>query len=104
MRFTHLSKAIGIAAVAALALTACGGSGGGSTNSDASGDANAIISAYGNEPQKSLIPANTNEVFGGRIVDMLFQGLRSYDKDGKPVNELAQSIDTTDKQTYTIKI
>ncbi|MBQ1445040.1 MAG: ABC transporter substrate-binding protein [Renibacterium sp.] len=103
MRFTHLSKAIGIAAVAALALTACGGSGG-STNSDASGDANAIISAYGNEPQKSLIPANTNEVFGGRIVDMLFQGLRSYDKDGKPVNELAQSIDTTDKQTYTIKI
>ncbi|NYE95090.1 oligopeptide transport system substrate-binding protein [Psychromicrobium silvestre] len=105
MRFSRTSKAIGIAAIAALALTACGGGGGTtSTGSSASGNPNAIITAYGNEPQKPLMPADTNEVFGGRIVDMLFQGLRSYDANGKPVNELAESIDTSDSQNYTIKI
>ncbi|WP_394939199.1 ABC transporter substrate-binding protein [Psychromicrobium sp. YIM B11713] len=106
MRFSRTSKAIGVAAIAALALTACGGGGGGtsSSGSNASGNAEAIVSAFGGEPQKSLIPANTGEVFGGRVVELLFQGLLSYDASGKPVNELAESIDSSDQQTYTIKI
>lgn len=102
MRFKRTSQAIGVAAIAALALTACGG--GGSNNAAGDADPNAIISAYGNEPQRPLIPADTGEVFGGRIVEMLFQGLYSYDKDGKPVKDLAESVDSTDKQNYTVKI
>ena len=62
------------------------------------------IRANGTEPQNPLVPTNTNEVGGGRIVDALFQGLVSYDESGAPVNELAESIETEDSQTWTIKI
>ncbi|AJT41576.1 peptide ABC transporter substrate-binding protein [Psychromicrobium lacuslunae] len=106
MRFSRTSKAIGIAAIAALALTACGGGGGGtsSNGTDNKGNPEAIITAYGGEPQKPLMPADTNEVFGGRVVEQLFQGLRSYKADGTAENELAESIDSTDNQNWTIKI
>ena len=40
----------------------------------------------------------------GRIMDMIFTGLVSYDADGKVVNEIAESIETEDSQNYTIKI
>ncbi|WP_018134551.1 peptide ABC transporter substrate-binding protein [Acaricomes phytoseiuli] len=102
MRFKRTSQAIGMAAIAALALTACGSGGGNNAGGEA--DPNAIISAYGNEPQRPLVPADTGEVFGGRIVDMLFQGLYSYDKEGKPVKELAESVESSDQQNYTVKI
>jgi oligopeptide transport system substrate-binding protein len=38
----------------------------------------------GGEPQNPLIPTNTNETNGGRIVDRLFAGLMSYDATGAP--------------------
>jgi len=105
MRFTRTSKALGIVAIAALALTGCG-AGGGSTDgaSKAAGDPNKVITAYSNEPQNPLLPANTSEVYGGRVVELLFEGLRTYDADGKPVNALAESIETTDSQNWTIKV
>lgn len=106
MRFARTSKFVGALAVSALALTACGGGNntGSGDNNNAEGDPTAIITAYGGEPQRPLIPADTGEVFGGRIVDQLFQGLFSYDLEGKPVNEVAESIESDDQQTYTIKI
>lgn len=105
MRFTRTSKALGILAIAALALTGCG-AGGGSTDgaSNAAGDPNKVITAYSNEPQNPLLPANTNEVYGGRVVELLFEGLRTYGADGKPVNALAESIESPDAQNWTIKI
>jgi len=51
-----------------------------------------------------LLPANTNEVYGGRVVELLFEGLRSYDSSGKAVNELADSIESPDAQNWTIKV
>ncbi|MFI2563099.1 ABC transporter substrate-binding protein [Paenarthrobacter sp. NPDC018779] len=104
MRFSRTSKALGVAAIVALAMTACGGGTGGNTNSSAAADPNKVITAYSNEPQNPLLPANTNEVYGGRVVELLFEGLRSYDANGKPVNALAESIDTTDSQNWTIKV
>lgn len=62
------------------------------------------VRANGTEPQNPLVPTNTNEVGGGRIIDALFQGLVSYDESGAPVNELAESIESDDQQTWTIKI
>jgi oligopeptide transport system substrate-binding protein len=105
MRFTRTSKALGIVAIAALALTGCG-AGGGTTEGggDSTGDPNKVISAYSNEPQNPLLPANTNEVYGGRVVELLFEGLRTYDADGKPVNALAESIESDDAQNWTIKV
>jgi oligopeptide transport system substrate-binding protein len=105
MRFTRTSKALGMVAIAALALTGCGAGGGGNNStSQSAGDPNKVITAYSNEPQNPLLPANTNEVYGGRVVELLFEGLRAYDPDGKPVNALAESIETTDSQNWTIKV
>ncbi len=105
MRFTRTSKALGMVAIAALALTGCG-AGGGSTDSasQSAGDPNKVITAYNSEPQNPLLPANTNETNGGRVVELLFEGLRSYDADGKPVNALAESIESADAQNWTIKV
>lgn len=90
------------AASLALVLSACGGS---TETADApAGGAGGVILAAGTEPQNPLLPANTNEVGGGLIMDLLFEGLVSYDAAGKPVNQVAESIDTTDAQTYTIKL
>lgn len=104
MRLSRMSKTLGVAAALALALSACGGGSGTGDNSQASSDPNKVITAYSNEPQNPLLPANTNEVYGGRVVDQLFAGLRAYDPSGKPVNDLAESIDTTDSQNWTIKV
>jgi oligopeptide transport system substrate-binding protein len=105
MRFTRTSKALGMVAIAALALTGCGAGGGGNNSaSQSAGDPNKVITAYSNEPQNPLLPANTNEVYGGRVVELLFEGLRSYDASGKAVNELADSIESPDAQNWTIKV
>ena len=76
----------------------------GAVASHAAGDPNKVITAYSNEPQHPLMPANTNEVYGGRVVELLFEGLRSYDASGKSVNALAESIESPDGQNYTIKV
>ena len=94
----------GIAATASLALvlSACGGT---STNTTApAAKTGGTILVYGSEPQNPLLPANTNETGGGRIMKLLFEGLISYDAQGKPVNQVADSITTTDAQNYTIKL
>ncbi|MFJ6026018.1 ABC transporter substrate-binding protein [Pseudarthrobacter sp. NPDC092424] len=105
MRFTRTSKALGIVAIAALALTGCG-AGGGSNNGggDAAGDPNKIITAYSNEPQNPLLPADTGEVYGGRVVELLFEGLTVYNPNGESENALAESIESPDGQNYTIKV
>ncbi|QQD76940.1 ABC transporter substrate-binding protein [Curtobacterium sp. YC1] len=102
-----IKKRAGLAALAvlgatALALTACSSnnSGGGSGSSNASG----IVTTNGSEPQNPLIPSNTTETGGGKIIDSLFEGLISYDADGKPVNEVAKSIETDDSKTFDITL
>jgi oligopeptide transport system substrate-binding protein len=92
------------AACVALVLSACGGSTTNTPAAGSSGGGGGTILAAGTEPQNPLLPANTNEVGGGLIMNLLFQGLVSYDAEGKPVNQVAESIDTTDSQTFTIKL
>lgn len=58
------------AASLTLALAACG-----SDNGSANGSGGNYITAWGSEPQNPLIPANTNETGGGRIVDSIYSGL-----------------------------
>ncbi|ONM47502.1 ABC transporter substrate-binding protein [Nocardia donostiensis] len=62
------------------------------------------IAVNGSEPQNPLVPSNTNENGGGRIVDRLFAGLRRIDADGGLHNEVARSIETTDQQHYVIRL
>ncbi|MDO4259437.1 MAG: ABC transporter substrate-binding protein [Actinomycetaceae bacterium] len=98
-------------AVLALALSACAG---GAGNTAASGDAAAsggaveattgIITANGSEPQNPLIPGNTSETGGGRVVDLLFSRLVNYKADGSTEMDAAQSITTEDNITWTVKL
>ncbi|AOR32272.1 peptide ABC transporter substrate-binding protein [Streptomyces fodineus] len=82
---------------AGLLATACGGGRG-------VGGAGVLTSSWG-DPQNPLEPANTNEVQGGKVLDMIFRGLKKYDpKTGKAQNWLAASIDTKDSQTFTVKV
>lgn len=63
-----------------------------------------VIAVNGSEPQNPLIPSNTNENGGGRIVDRLFSGLRYIDNRGTLHDEVAESIETTDQQHYVIRL
>ena len=58
----------------------------------------------GGEPQNPLIPTNTNDSNGGRIIDRLFAGLMTYDARGTPILEMAQSIDSSDNVNYRITL
>ncbi|GAA1352630.1 ABC transporter substrate-binding protein [Falsarthrobacter nasiphocae] len=103
MRFARTTKIVGLATLSALALAACGG-GSSDSGSSASGDAGAIITASSVEPENPLVPTNTSENGGGRVVENIFNGLISYDENGKSVNDLAESIETKDSKVWTIKI
>lgn len=101
MRGATHAKWTACAAVVVLVATACGG---GSDSGGGGGDAGIVSSSWG-DPQNPLEPANTNEVQGGKVLDMLFRGLKRYDpKTGEAVNMLAEKIDTTDSQHFTITL
>ncbi|WP_026534411.1 peptide ABC transporter substrate-binding protein [Arthrobacter sp. H14] len=100
IRQRALLKGVGLAVVAGLALTGCGGD----AESQADGDGAVIITANTTEPQNPLVPTSTNEVGGGRVITQLFAGLVSYDVDGTMQNEVAKSIETEDSQTYDITL
>lgn len=92
MRAVLAVLAAGLLAVAPVA--ACGG---GVLSPD-------LVLVNGGEPPNPLIPANTNDSNGGRIVDRLFAGLMAYDAAGRPSLEVAQSIETTDNVNYRITL
>ncbi|MEV0006834.1 ABC transporter substrate-binding protein [Streptomyces sp. NPDC047973] len=100
MRGATQARWAACAVAVALTATACGGgdSGGGG------GDDGIVSSSWG-DPQNPLEPANTNEVQGGKVLDMVFRGLVRYDpKTGEAQNEIAQKIDSSDSQNFTVTI
>lgn len=86
---------------ASAAMVACSsddGNGGG-------GDANAVINAYGCEPQSPLLSTDTNETCGGKIINVLYTGLVTYDVNGDTEMAVAESIEPNDDATeYTITL
>lgn len=72
--------------------------------SEGAGDPTAIITVNGSEPENKLIPTNTNEVGGGKILDSIFAGLAYYDGTGALVNDLADSITVDDPTNLTITL
>ncbi|MFF3096969.1 ABC transporter substrate-binding protein [Streptomyces cyaneofuscatus] len=101
MRGATRTRWAACAVAVAFAATACGGGGDDSGGSGADG----IVSSSWGDPQNPLEPANTNEVQGGKVLDMVFRGLIRYDpKTGEAQNMLAESIDSSDAQNFTIKL
>ncbi|UKY52487.1 peptide ABC transporter substrate-binding protein [Streptomyces inhibens] len=84
------------AAAVALAATACGGGSAGRSG---------VVSSSWGDPQNPLEPANTNEVQGGKVLEMLFRGLKRYNpKTGAAENVIADRIATTDSRNYTVTL
>ncbi|MFJ9564314.1 ABC transporter substrate-binding protein [Streptomyces fuscichromogenes] len=101
MRSATHARGAACAVVVALAATACGGGGSGGGGGGESG----VLSSSWGDPQNPLEPSNTNEVQGGKVLDMIFRGLKKYDpKTGKAENMLADKIDTSDSQNFTITL
>ncbi|MFF3685296.1 ABC transporter substrate-binding protein [Streptomyces sp. NPDC002187] len=89
------------AVAAVLAAAGCGGGGDGS----GAGGAEGIVSSSWGDPQNPLEPANTNEVQGGKVLDMIFRGLKRYNpKTGAAEDMLAEKIETTDSVTFRITV
>ncbi len=100
MRGATHAKWAACALAAALAATACGGGGNGG-----GGGASGVVSSSWGDPPNPLEPANTNEVQGGKVLDMLFRGLKRYDpKTGEARDWLAERIDTTDSRNFTVTL
>jgi oligopeptide transport system substrate-binding protein len=100
---TRLAMALATATVLAPAATACGG------NDDGYGGAaaaeGAVVRASWGDPAHPLEPANTNEVQGGKVLDMIFRGLKRYDpRTGEAQDMMAESIETDDQRNFTITI
>ena len=94
---SHARQWAACAVAVALAATACGGGAGPSRSG--------VVSSSWGDPQNPLEPANTNEVQGGKVLDMLFRGLKRYDpKTGEAEDMLAEKIETTDSQNFTVTI
>ncbi|MFJ6744191.1 ABC transporter substrate-binding protein [Streptomyces sp. NPDC091279] len=97
---THAPWAVCAAAVV-LAATGCGGGGGDSGSGNGSG----VLSSSWGDPQNPLEPANTNEVQGGKVLDMIFRGLKRYNpRTGAAEDMLASRIDTSDSKNFTITV
>ncbi|MGA5424338.1 peptide ABC transporter substrate-binding protein [Streptomyces lavendulocolor] len=98
-RATRHAKWAVCATAVALVATACGGGG------DAAGGADGILTSSWGDPQNPIEPANTNEVQGGKVLDMIFRGLKRYDpKTGEARDTVAEKIETTDSQNFTITL
>ncbi|CAL9519081.1 Oligopeptide-binding protein OppA [Streptomyces sp. enrichment culture] len=93
----HAGRAV-CAAAMVLAAAACGGGGTG-------GGADAVLSSSWGDPPNPLEPANTNEVQGGKVLDMIFRGLKRYHPEtGEAEDMLAERIETADSRNFTITV
>jgi ABC-type oligopeptide transport system substrate-binding subunit len=64
-----------------------------------------VLSASWGDPQNPLEPSNTNEVQGGKVLDMVFRGLKRYNpRTGAAENMLAERIETSDSQNFAITV
>ncbi|GAA1307607.1 ABC transporter substrate-binding protein [Saccharothrix xinjiangensis] len=98
-----MSRARLVPAAVAVAVVAAGC--GGAEEAPAGSNTDAAITIFNTEPENPLVPGNTTEVGGSRVLDPLFTGLVEYRaEDAQPVNAMAESIETTDSKVFTVKI
>jgi oligopeptide transport system substrate-binding protein len=108
MRVLTRKGAVVGAAGLALLLSACGGGGddegGAGESPGAEGPSGAVVIG-GCQPQNPLVPANTNETCGGDPLDAVFSKLVRYNPDtAAPELEIAESIESEDNITWTVKL
>ncbi len=115
------TRTVAIAGISAMALltAACGGDSGtgGTSSSTTSGSSSSTssdsgtaagggeISIGGCTPQNPFIPAMTNETCGGNVLDAVLSKLIHYNAEtAAPELDIAESIESSDNQTFTVKL
>jgi ABC-type transport system substrate-binding protein len=98
------SALVATAIAAAMLMTACGGSDDNSGES-AAAEGGGTFTAYIGEPKSPLVPGNTTESEGAKVIAALWTGLVGYAEDGAvEYNGVADSIESDDNQDWTIKL
>jgi oligopeptide transport system substrate-binding protein len=88
-----------------LALSGCGTSGSTSDSSTSAKASNAVISVNNVEPGVGLVPGNTADTAGWKVVTQLFDGLVTFSNTGKLVYADAKSITpNSDASVYTVTL
>jgi oligopeptide transport system substrate-binding protein len=91
----------------ALVATACGGGGTEPEpgTSQPAGQAGGEVVVAGCTPENPLIPGNTSEACGGDIIDAMTSKLVRYNtENASPENDIAESIETSDNELFTVKL
>jgi oligopeptide transport system substrate-binding protein len=95
----------------ALAISSCssgdeGGSGEEPTGGgDPAKNETTEITVFGTAPERPLVPGDTSETGGGKVVDAIFTGLMDYDPvSGEPGEANAESFELTAPDEYTVKL
>lgn len=108
MRRTVRAAAVAAIATVSLLATACGGGSSNTsaqTENQAAGSEGGEITVRGCTPQEALVPSNTTETCGGDILDTITAKLVHYNVDtAAPEMDLAESIETTDNQNFTVTL
>lgn len=100
---TRSIAVVAMASSLAMFAAACGGQS--NTQSAAQGQEGGAITVRGCTPENPMIATNTNEVCGGNVLDAALAKLVHYNSDtAAPENDIAESIETTDNQNFTIKL
>ncbi len=95
----------GISAAALLAAACGGGNSGEAANTTAAGKTGGSITVRGCNPENPLVPSNTTETCGGNVLDASTAKLVHYNPEtAAPENDIAESINTDDNQTFTVKL
>lgn len=102
---TNIARATVAIIGVGLMLAGCGspqGNASGTTKSAAT-TTNQVIVVNNTEPAAGLIPGNTNDLAGWKVVTQLFEGLVTFSPTGKLIHADAQSITpNADSSQYTI--
>jgi ABC-type transport system substrate-binding protein len=98
------SSLVATAIAAALLMTACGGSDEGGEEGGTT-DGGGTFTAYIGEPKSPLVPGNTTESEGAKVISALWTGLVGYAEDGAvEYTAVAESIESEDNQNWTITL
>lgn len=105
MKFNKRPAALVATAIAgAMLLSACGG-GDDDSGSGSNGGDGGTFTAYIGEPKSPLVPGNTTESEGAKVIAALWTGLVGYSEDGEvEYNGVAESIESEDNQNWTITL
>lgn len=99
MRVTRGARIIAGSALLALGAAACGGQ---AVTSGAAGDQ--PVSMELREPQKLFYPGDSIETEGSEVMAAVFAPLVNYTDDRRVVDNVAESIKSSDSKVWTIKL